>query len=125
MGHYFIRAGMLYLLLGIVLAGVELFDVWLGFNPYPVLLKEAAMWALVMGWGVQSMMGLVINRRPLSARYRMRCLTLFNSGLLLSLVCSPAATLWGGYLMGAAAALGGVLLLLAVLLFIFISWDRA
>jgi hypothetical protein len=125
MGHYYIRAGMLYLLLGGLLAAVELFDVWLGFNPYPVLLKEAILRALLLGWGVQTLMGLVVNRRPLSARNGMRCLALFNGGLALSLFCAPAATLWGGYITGAAAALGGLLLLLAVFLFVINGWDRA
>lgn len=120
----FLATALIYLVLGLLVQAVSVFDGWLGFNPLAYTAIAVTQQLFLLGWLTQLGLALVYDRwlspPPESA---MMVFVLFNIGLLLVLLGQPGLALLGGTWLGAAAAIGGLLQLLAGLLFVGQAWS--
>jgi hypothetical protein len=120
----FLTAALIYLALGLLVQAVSVFDGWLGFNPLAYTAIAATQQLFLLGWLTQLGLALVYDRwlapPPESATM---VFVLFNIGLLLVLLGQPGLALLGGTWLGAAAAVGGLLQLIAGLLFVGHVWS--
>ncbi|MCL4297609.1 MAG: hypothetical protein KJ077_17850 [Anaerolineae bacterium] len=120
----FFAAALIYLVLGLLVQAVSVFDGWLGFNPLAYTAIAATQQLFLLGWLTQLGLALVYDRwlspPPGSA---MTVFVLFNMGLLLVLMGQPGLALLGGTWLGAAAAVGGLLQFIAGLLFAGQAWS--
>jgi hypothetical protein len=120
----FLAAALIYLVLGLLTQTVSVFDSWLGFNPLAYTTIAATQQLFLLGWLTQLGLALVYDRLlsppPESATM---VFVLFNIGLLLVLLGQPGLALVGGIWLGAAAAVGGLLQLIAGLLFVGQVWS--
>lgn len=147
MAKKFFVASLIYLGVGLLAQAVTVFDAWLGFNPLAYTATAVAEQILLLGWLTQLGLALVYDRwlaptqlelkdttntsNPQSAIHTplrgspksiMVVFVLFNIGLPLVILGQPGLTLFGGTWWGVVAAIGGVLLLLAGLVFIRQAW---
>ncbi len=124
----FFLVALIYLILGLFSQAVTVFDLWLGFNPLAYTAVTITSQLLLIGWLTQLGLALVYDRwaapkqppdsaTPANATLPMVVLLLFNIGLPLILIGQPGLIIFGGRWLGALAALGGLLLLLAGLVF--------
>jgi hypothetical protein len=121
----FLGAALIYLLLGLLAQAVNVFDVWLGFNPLTFTALAATRELLLLGWLTQLGLALVYDRWLLpgsNATSSQLVFVLFNLGLPLVITGQPGVVLFGGWWAGAAAALGGVLQFLAGVIFVREAW---
>lgn len=133
----FLITSLVYLLLGLVAQLITIFDVWLGFNPLAYTAIAATTQIFIFGWLTQVGLALVydrwlesqqiktvpsspISRPSLSAKL---VFSLFNLGFPLALLGQPGLILWGGTWLGTLAVLGGIVQLLAGLIFVGQVWS--
>ena len=132
----FLFASLIYFGLGLLAQAVNVFDVWLGFNPLAYTAVTATMQLLLVGWLTQLGLALVYDRRlrpapqpedslgePPQEKWPMVIFSLFNLGLPLAILGQPGLLIFGGKWLGAVAAFGAVLQLFAGLLFIYHVWQ--
>ncbi len=140
MAKKFFAASLIYLGIGLLVQAVSLFDAWLGFNPLAYTAIAATEQILLLGWLTQLGLALVYERldakrrdwrlqkeqpdAPVNSKIPYRKLAvsvfiLFNLGLVLVIIGQPGLALFGGDWLGAAAATGGLLQLIAGLLFVW------
>jgi hypothetical protein len=104
--------------------------VWLGFNPLAYTATLAIEKIFLMGWLAQLALALVYDRwwQPshlrqanlvFSSKGDMAVFTLFNLGLPLIILGQPGVVIQLGAWVGALAALGSLLQLLAGLIFLW------
>lgn len=133
----FLSTSLLYFGLGLLAQAVNIFDVWLGFNPLAYTAVTATMQLLLVGWLTQLGLALVYARWPRPVpqpedspgelpqeKWPMVVFILFNLGLPLAILGQPGLMIFGGQWLGAVAAFGAVLQLFAGLLFIYDVWQR-
>ena len=110
-----------------------MFDGWLGFNPLAYTAVSATMQLLLLGWLTQLALAVLYDRWLEPARpaedgpaptWPMVGLVLFNLGLPLVIGGQPGLVMLGWHWLGAAAALGAILQLLAGLIFVYDGWQR-
>ena len=120
----FLAASLIYFGLGLLAQAISVFDGWLGFNPLAYTAIAATQQLFLLGWLTQLGLALAYDRwlspPPQSA---MMVLVLFNIGLPLVLLGQPGLALFGGIWLGPATAAGGLLQLVAGLLFIKQAWS--
>lgn len=130
--RWFFMASLIYLLLGLLAQLVTIFDVWLGFNPLAYTAMAATTQIFLLGWLSQLGLALIYahgleSKQPQSAPPLTRSphlvFILFNLGFPLVLLGQPGMVLWGGDWLGLLAVLGGVLQLLAGLIFAGQVWP--
>lgn len=129
----FLFVSLLYLVLGLLAQLVTIFDVWLGFNPLAYTAIGATSQIFILGWLTQVGLALVYDRWLESQKAQLVSLSplapsnivfiLFNLGFPLVLLGQPGMILWGGAWLGILAVLGGVLQLLAGLIFAGQVWS--
>jgi hypothetical protein len=105
----FLVTALVYLVLGLVLHMVAMFDVWLGFNPLAYTSVNATVQVLLIGWLSQSVMGLIYDRLVRSPRLVTVTWACLNVGLVLAVFGQPALALTGSDLIGGLVAMGGLL----------------
>jgi len=122
----FFIASLIYLILGLLTQVVVVFDVWLGFNPLAFTTVNTTLQILLIGWLTQLGLALTYDRWLLTENSASTCGTaiflLLNSGLLLVITGQPGIAMWGGNWIGAFAAFGSVLQLVAGFLFLWEVW---
>lgn len=122
----FFIASLVYLALGLLAQAAAILDVWWGFNPLAYTTVAATEQLLLVGWLTQLGLALAYDRWLLpagaGARVAMAVLVLFNLGLPLALAGQPGLALFGRPWLGAAAAAGAALQLVAGLLFVWEAW---
>lgn len=134
----FLRAAACYLILGLILQALALFDAWLGFNPFAITTGGVTNQALLVGWLSQLGLALAYDRwLPDSGRSGL-VFWLLNAGLVLSILGQPGLNVVlsllaarqpqlraaAGALLGISAGLGGVLQLAAGGIFAWEVWRR-
>lgn len=146
----FFIASLIYLMLGLLAQTVAIFDGWLGFNPLAYTAVTATEQMLLVGWLTQLALAFIYRywftplesepgsspkaQLPASPATSSRPHTafsasiivfvLFNLGLPCVIIGQPGLALLGGPWLGAVAAFGGVLQLLAGLVFVYEVWQR-
>jgi hypothetical protein len=141
----FIKASILYLILGVVLGALLLINRWLLLNPTIAALRTSHVQALIVGWLTQLIMGvgwwlfppLAIGLRPnallpvRSGQAQRGSDALFwatfvclNLGILLAAICEPAYRWTNFEVLGALAGISGVFLLAAAIAFVANTWGR-
>jgi hypothetical protein len=131
----FLVASLIYFILGLLAQAVNVFDAWLGFNPLAYTAVSATMQILLVGWLTQLGLALVYARRLRPAlqpedsfsespkdRWPMVVFILFNLGLPLAILGQPGLMIFGGRWLGAVAAFGVLLQLLAGFVFVYDIW---
>jgi hypothetical protein len=120
----FFTAALIYLALGLLAQAITVFDVWLGFNPLAYTAIAVVQQALFLGWLTQLGLALVYDRwLSAPAKSALVVFTLFNIGLPLVIAGQPGLALFGGPWLGAVAAMGGLLQLLAGVVFVRAAWQ--
>jgi hypothetical protein len=143
----FFVAALIYLVLGLLAQAVILFDGWLGFNPLAYTASAATQQIFLLGWLTQLGLALIYgrleigdsgliqnpekitNRKSKVVNRKSKIVNptlvfiLFNLGLPLVIIGQPGLALFGGYWLGAAAAVGGLLQLSAGLLLAKQVWS--
>jgi hypothetical protein len=132
----FFVASLVYFIFGLVAQAVAVFDVWLGFNPLAYTTVTATTQVLLVGWLTQVALALIYDRwltpaeleakstsAVQSSKFGLIVFVLFNLGLPLVIIGQPGLSIFGGRWLGAAAAFGAVLQLLAGLIFVWVVWD--
>jgi hypothetical protein len=134
----FFVASLAYLILGLLAQVVAVFDVWLGFNPLAYTAVAATEQILLIGWLTQLAAAFIYDRWLAPAELpagdprvqtgiadhstSMIVFWLFNLGLPLVIIGQPGLALFGGRWLGPVAAFGGLLQLLAGLVFVREIW---
>ncbi len=131
----FLIASLIYFVLGLLAQAINLFDVWLGFNPLAYTAVSATMQLLLVGWLTQLGLALVYDRwlppaqqtgdsvsETQQEKWPMVVLILFNLGLPLAILGQPGLMIFGGWWLGAVAAFGALLQLFAGLVFVYHLW---
>lgn len=134
----FFVASLVYLILGLLAQVVAVFDVWLGFNPLAYTAVATTEQILLVGWLTQLAVSLIYDRwlvpaespaadqnaQAGTADYAVSMIVfwLFNLGLPLVIAGQPGLALFGGRWLGPVAAFGGLLQLLAGLVFVREIW---
>lgn len=120
----FFVASLVYLMLGLAAQAAAVLDVWWGFNPLAYTTVSATQQLLLLGWLTQLGLALIYDRWLLPAagfgpRPALAVLALFNLGLVLAIAGQPGLALFGRPWLGAAAAVGALLQVLAGLLLVW------
>jgi hypothetical protein len=122
----FLGAALLYFILGLLVQTVTVFDIWLGFNPLTYTTATAAGQILLVGWLTQLALALVYDRWLSSGEQGDRAglviFVLFNLGLPLVIIGQPGLVILGDNWMGAIAAFGALLQLVAGAIFLQQMW---
>ncbi|MFQ5611956.1 MAG: hypothetical protein ACE5H9_07455 [Anaerolineae bacterium] len=134
----FLVASAFFLVLGLLLHALALFDAWLGFNPFAITTDGAMRQALLIGWLGQLGLALAYDRWLPGSPGAMRVFWLLNAGLILGIAGQPglavilrfilpgqpglASPLAAG--LGMGASLGGLLQLAAGGVFAWEVWRR-
>ena len=116
----FLGAALIYLCLGLLAQTVNIFDAWLGFNPLAYTTIAATQQLFLLGWLTQLGLALVYERwlsSDSNSNSSRIVFVLFNIGLPLVILGQPGVTLFGGWWVGAVAVVGGLLQVLAGLVF--------
>ena len=132
----FLISSLIYFVLGLLAQAVNVFDVWLGFNPLAYTAVTATMQLLLVGWLTQLSLALIYAGRLASIpqnedsvrgthqeKWSMVVFILFNLGLPLAILGQPGLMIFGGWWLGAVAAFGALLQLFAGLVFIYDVWQ--
>ena len=120
----FFTMALIYLALGLLAQAITVFDVWLGFNPLAYTALTVAQQTLFLGWLTQLGLALVYDRwLSAPAKSALIVFALFNIGLPMVIISQPGLALFGGPWLGAVAAVGGLLQLLAGLVFVRVAWQ--
>jgi hypothetical protein len=114
----FLVTALVYLGLGLILHAIDMFDVWLGFNPLAYTSVGATMQALLIGWLSQSAMALLYDRLVKSPRLVTMAWACLNVGLVLTIVGQPGLALAGRDLVGGLVAMGGLMQAAGGLIFV-------
>jgi hypothetical protein len=114
----FLVTALVYLGLGLILHAIDMFDVWLGFNPLAYTSVGATMQALLIGWLSQSAMALLYDRLVKSPRLVTMAWACLNVGLVLTIVGQPGLALAGHDLVGGLVAMGGLMQAAGGLIFV-------
>lgn len=130
--QWMIRTSLLWLLSGYTLAGLLLFNKALGFFEPIWSLRTTHIFMLLLGWLVQLSAGVMVwimpryietgdrgDLRPVWLMY-----VTLNAGMLLAALQPPLSRLLDPAALWWMAPLAGVLLLVAVLSFLFHIWRR-
>jgi hypothetical protein len=134
----FFVASLVYLILGLLGQAIAIFDVWLGFNRLAYTAVATTEQILLAGWLTQLAVTLIYDRWRAPAELpagdpsvqagiadhstSMIVFWLFNLGLPLVIIGQPGLALFGGRWLGPVAAFGGLLQLLAGLVFVREIW---
>ena len=132
----FLISSLIYFVLGLLAQVVNVFDVWLGFNPLAYTAVTATMQLLLVGWLTQLGLALIYAgwltpipqnedsvRGTNQEKWSMVVFILFNLGLPLAILGQPGLMIFGGWWLGAVAAFGTLLQLFAGLVFIYDVWQ--
>jgi hypothetical protein len=128
----FLFASLIYFILGLLAQTVNVFDVWLGFNPLAYTAVTATTQLLLIGWLTQLGLALVYDRWPgpvaqnnmpagrtKREKWPMVVFILFNLGLPPAILGQPGLMIFGGPWFGAVAAFGALLQLFAGFVFVY------
>jgi hypothetical protein len=85
----FLTMAAFYFVLGLLLQALNLFDAWLGFNPFAITTGNASRQVWLVGWTSQLGLALIYDRWLPSATKARPVFWLLNLGLLLSLAGQP------------------------------------
>lgn len=122
----FLGAALLYFILGLLVQTATVFDSWLGFNPLTYTTATVTGQILLVGWLTQLALALVYDRwlasRAQHRRSGLAIFVLFNLGLPLVVVGQPGLVILGGNWLGAMAAAGALLQLVAGTIFLQQMW---
>jgi hypothetical protein len=132
----FLISSLIYFVLGLLAQAVNVFDIWLGFNPLAYTAVTATMQLLLVGWLTQLGLALIYTGRLATIpqnedsvrgtnqeKWSMVVFILFNLGLPLAILGQPGLMIFGGWWLGAVAAFGALLQLFAGLVFIYNVWQ--
>ncbi len=121
----FFVASLIYFGLGLVMQTIAVFDVWLGFNPISYTTATAIKELLLAGWLTQLALALIYDRwlKATNPKRATLIFGLFNTGLPLVIIGQPGLLIFGTIWLGAAAAFGAVLQLLAGIIFLGDVWQ--
>ena len=138
----FVRASILYLILGAALGALLLMNDWLSLGSAVYYVKPAHVQFLIVGWLTQLILGVAWWLFPPMA-FRLRgqhyphgqaqrgseplfwvTFALLNAGVVLYALAQPLFTRTGSGFFGGLVALAGVCLLAAALTFVANMWAR-
>lgn len=120
----FIRASLVYMVIGFALLAGAMLDLWLGFNPLAYTAMGGTMLSLVVGWLGQCAMGVLYGLRAEPPRRHLLTFVLVNVGLPVVILGQPVLAIRGGTAAGVVVAVGGLALLVGALNFASEIWPN-
>jgi hypothetical protein len=127
-----IKIAMVYLIVGLVGGALYWANVQWNFAQVLSILNPTYLHMLVVGWLTQLIFGVIYWMFPIISKDNMRgnptlawsVLILFNSGLILRMICEPWRSLNANDLNGIGLVLSAILQVCAAYLFIVVCWPR-
>lgn len=132
LSRWFIKIGMLYLVLGLTMAAVLLAQPVMGWSPSLHVLRPVYLHFLFIGWVTQLIMGVGYWMFPKQSKEKPRgnqllgwaVLILLNVGMVLRAIGEPAVILLPQANLGWTLAVASLCLLAAGWAFIINTWGR-
>lgn len=132
LSRWFIRTGMLYFIVAMIMATVMLIQPMLGWSSRLQLLRPVYLHFIFIGWVSQIIMGVGYWMFPKLSREKPRgseklgwaVFIMLNIGLILRAIAEPANTIAPDPVFGALLVLAAAFLLLAGWGFIANTWGR-
>ncbi|MCC7206760.1 MAG: cbb3-type cytochrome c oxidase subunit I [Anaerolineae bacterium] len=132
LSRWFIKAGMVYLVVGLTMGALLLAQPVMGWSPSLHALRPVYLHFLFVGWVTQLIMGVAYWMLPKQSKDRPRgserlgwaVFILLNAGMILRAVGEPALALDAKSGLGWTLAVASMCLLLAGWGFILNTWRR-
>ncbi len=132
LSRYYIRVGLIYLVVGLLVGFILSAAVWLNLPPSVAALRPTYLHLLTVGWLTQMIFGVAYWMFPKaskesprgSARLGWAIFILLNAGLLLRVIGEPLLVLRADLGLGGLMPLAALAQWLAVCGFIIMTWPR-